>query len=89
MGIYAESFVAYAKPLLEPLENSSVENMNQALAIAQICWNISQVSDNEFKKALKNTQQTLCLDDNDFKQFMNDILLPMVIRYHEMFPSTD
>jgi hypothetical protein len=40
MGAIAESITAYAQPLLDETDGS-IEQMNHALALGQICWNLA------------------------------------------------
>ena len=40
MGAIAEAIVAYAQPLLDQTDGS-VEQLNKAMTISQLCWNLA------------------------------------------------
>ena len=44
MGAIAEGFVAFAQPLIDQTDGSQ-EQLNKALAIGQLCFNLALVSD--------------------------------------------
>ena len=44
MGAIAEGIVAYAQPLLDQTDGS-VEQMNKAMTISQLCWNLALLSE--------------------------------------------
>ena len=46
MGAIAEAFVAYAQPLIDQTDGS-LEQMNKAFAISQLCYNLALLPDDE------------------------------------------
>ena len=46
MGAMAESFVAYAQPLLDQTDGSE-EQLNKAFAITQLCFNLALLPDDQ------------------------------------------
>jgi hypothetical protein len=40
MGALADSITAYAQPLLDGTDGS-IEDLNRALALGQVCWNLA------------------------------------------------
>ncbi len=84
MGAIAEAMVAYAQPLLDETDGS-LEQMNRAFAIAQLCWNLALFPE-ERKHMLADMQPTLQMDDEEFESFQRSVILPMIRRHSEMFP---
>ena len=85
MGAIAEVMVAYAQPLLDDTDGSAVQ-MNSALALAQICWNLALVPEKEREDNLAEMRPFLKMDDDEFEEFRRSVVLPMIRRHHEMFP---
>ena len=85
MGAMAEAMVAYAQPLLDDTDGSAVQTKS-AFAIAQICWNLALVSEQERVDTLAEMRLTLKMDDDEFEVFRCSVILPMIRRHHEMFP---
>ena len=86
MGTIANSFAAYAQPLLDKTDGSP-EQMNTAFAFSQLCWNLALLPENERDKALNEIRPTLHMDDDTFDDFRRSIVLPMIRRHEEMFPQ--
>ena len=86
MGAIAESMAAYAQPLLDETDGS-IEEMNSAFAISQICWNLSLLPEEELDDHIADMQPPLGMDDDEFKEFRRTVVLPMIQRRHEMFPG--
>ena len=86
MGALAEAFVAYAQPLLDQTDGSE-EQLNKAFAISQMCYNLALLPDDEREKLLDETQQSLGMDDEEFADFRQSIVDPMLRRHEEMFPG--
>ena len=40
MGAIAEAIAAYAQPLFDQTDGS-IDKMNRAMAVAQMCWNLA------------------------------------------------
>jgi hypothetical protein len=85
MGAIAEGFVAYAQPLLDQTDGSE-EQLNKALAIGQLCFNLALMSEAEQEKVLSDTKSSLQMDDTEFEAFRSSIIASMIQRHHEMFP---
>ena len=51
MGLMAESMVAYAQPLLDETDGSH-EQMQNAMSIAQMCWNLALLNEPEQEEML-------------------------------------
>jgi hypothetical protein len=82
MGIMAESIAAYAKPLLE-----SMKNVQIAMMLAQICWNISVTPEEKREEGILRIQKTFEMSDSEFDDFRKDVIEPMILRHMEMFPK--
>ncbi len=85
MGAIAEALVAYAQPLLDETDGS-LDQMNKAFAIAQLCWNLALFSEEERDETFAKMRSTLMMDDVEFEAFRRSVVLPMIRRHHEMFP---
>jgi hypothetical protein len=86
MGVIAESIVAYAQPLLDETDGS-IENMNRALFLAQLCWNLALLSEKEREQSLAEMRPSFAMDDAEFKDFQQSVVQPMIRRHYEMFPN--
>lgn len=86
MGAIADSIIAYAKPLLDEADGS-LEDMNNALSLAQLCWNLALLPEKERDARLAKMQSALAMDDTEFEDFRQSIVLPMIQRHHDMFPN--
>ena len=85
MGAIAESVVAYAQPLIDQTDGT-VEQINKALSLAQICWNLAIAPKEMFDGALAALRPSLKMNNEEFAAFRRDIVDPMIRRHHEMFP---
>ena len=86
MGIMAESMVAYAQPLIDKTDGSK-EQMQNALSITQMCWNLALLPKTEQEKSLAEMQPALKMDNAEFADFRQSVIAPMIVRHHEMFPN--
>jgi uncharacterized protein YecA (UPF0149 family) len=86
VGAIAEAIVAYAQPFLDETDGS-VEGMNRALSIAQMCWNFALLPEDQREAAINEIQPALNMTDADFAEFRQRLILPMIARHHEMFPG--
>lgn len=82
----AESMVAYAQPLLDKTDGSQ-SGMQQAMSIAQLCWNLALLSEAERENSYARIQESLNMDETEFDDFQTSIIVPMIQRHHEMFPN--
>lgn len=85
MGAIAEAIVAYAQPLIDQTDGSH-EQLQKALTISQLCYNLALVPEDVRAKTLGEMQSSLGMDDEDFAAFRSSIVEPMIRRHHEMFP---
>jgi len=85
MGAMAEAFVAHARPLLDQTDGSQ-EQLERALAISQLCYNLALLPDDGRDRMLGEMQRTLGMDDEEFGAFRRSIIVPMIRRHEEMFP---
>lgn len=85
MGAMADALMAYAQPLLDQTDGST-EQMNKALSITQLCYNLALLPAEERDATLSQMQQTLQMDDEEFAEFRQVIILPMIQRHEDMFP---
>jgi len=86
MGAIAESMVAYAQPLLDATDGSR-DQMNRALSLAQLCWNLALLPEKEREESLAEMRPDLEMDDAGFEDFRQSFVLPMIRRHQEMFPD--
>ena len=86
MGIMAESIVAYAQPLLDETDGSH-EQMQNALSIAQFCWNLALLPEAEQQDSLAQMRPTLKMNAAEFADFCESVVVPMIQRHREMFPN--
>ena len=86
MGKMAESIVAYAQPLLDKTDGSE-DQMNRAFSLAQLCWNLALLPEKKRKESIVDMQPSLKMDDGEFEDFRQSVVLPMIRRHHEMFPN--
>jgi len=85
MGAIAESIAAYAQPLLDDTDGSR-DQMDHALQIGMICWNLSLLPEEERNEALVEMGPSLEMEDDEFEAFRRTIVIPMIQRHTEMFP---
>ena len=86
MGAFAEAFVAYAQPFIDACGGSEA-GLNRAMAMAQLCWNLALLPENEREKAIGEMRPKLEMTDEKFAEFRQRLVLPMIDRHYEMFPG--
>ena len=86
MGVIADSLVAYAQPLIDETDGS-IDQMNKAFSIAQICWNLALLPEKEREEGLAEMRSGFDMDEAEFEDFQRSVILPMIRRHHEMFPD--
>jgi len=84
MGTFAEAMVEYARPLLDETDGSH-EEVQKALGLAQMCWNIGVLPEEKRETVLADLQANSQMDDDEFEDFRTNFLRPMLQRYDEMF----
>ena len=62
MGAIAEGFVAYARPLLDQTDGSE-QQLNKALALTQLCYNLALLSEDKRDAAIDKLRPSLEMDD--------------------------
>jgi hypothetical protein len=85
MGAIADGIMAYAQPLLDQTDGS-LEELNKALAITQLCYNLALLPDHQRDTTLNEMRGTLEMDEEEFDAFRRSIVVPMIQRHQEMFP---
>jgi hypothetical protein len=85
MGAIAEAIVAYAQPLIDQTDGS-LEQLNKAMAISQLCYNLALLPEDRRDAALSEMQPSLGMNDQEFAEFRDSVVDPMIRRHHEMFP---
>jgi uncharacterized protein YecA (UPF0149 family) len=86
MGAIAEAITTYAQPLLDQTDGS-VDQLNNAFAIGQLCWNLALLSKDERDEAIDRMRPTLKMEDTEFAAFRLSVIGPMIRRHQEMFPQ--
>ena len=74
-GAFAEAFAAFAEPLLDQTDGS-LEQLNKAFAISQLCYNLALLPEDDRSAAFTEMQQTLKMDDEEFDDFRRSIPRP-------------
>jgi uncharacterized protein YecA (UPF0149 family) len=86
VGAIAEAIVAYAQPLIDQTDGS-VDKMNRAMTVAQMCWNLALLPDERQDAAIDKLKPALPMTDGEFAEFRQHVVLPMIQRHREMFPG--
>jgi hypothetical protein len=85
MGALAEAIVAYAQPLFDQTDGSE-EQLNKAMTISQLCWNLALQPEDEREQMPSKVRPGLNMDEDQFNDFRRSIIDPMIRRHQEMFP---
>ena len=85
MGVIAEGIVAYAQPLLDQTDGS-LEQLNKAMTISQLCWNLALLSEDGRDQMLSEMRPSFDMDEEQLEEFRRSIIDPMIQRHQEMFP---
>jgi SEC-C motif len=85
VGAIAEGIVAYAQPLFDQTDGS-MEQLNKAMSISQLCWNLALLSEDGRDQMLSELRPSLDMDEEQFEEFRRSIIDPMIRRHLEMFP---
>lgn len=86
MGAIAESIVAFTQPLLDETDGS-LEQVNKAFAIGQMCWNLAITPAHERDEMIAMLRLSLEMEDEEFESFCNTVVQPMIQRPIDMFPG--
>jgi preprotein translocase subunit SecA len=82
----ADSMAAYAQPLIDETDGS-LEQMQNAFSIAMMCWNLAVLPEIEQEESIAAMRPALKMDEAEFAAFRREVIAPMVVRHHEMFPN--
>jgi uncharacterized protein YecA (UPF0149 family) len=85
MGAIAEAFAAFAQPLIDQTDGS-MEEVNKALAMSQLCYNLALLPEQSRAEMLSEMQSRLDMEDKEFDEFRRSVILPMIRRHEAMFP---
>jgi hypothetical protein len=86
MGAIAEAIVEYARPLMDASDGSE-EQMNKALMTAQLCFNLAISSAEVRRKMLDVFRRESNLNDEEYVDFEQNVVAPMIRRHEQMFPG--
>lgn len=86
MGAIAEAFVALAQPLLDQTDGS-LEQVNKAMQLTQVCYNVAILSPERRLVALRELQLSMQMDDAEFADLQQDVIDPMLRRCEAAMPS--
>ena len=67
MGAMAEAIVAYAQPLLDDSDGSAAQTQS-ALTLAQLCWNLALLPEEDRDDSLAEMRPALNMDDGQFDE---------------------
>jgi uncharacterized protein YecA (UPF0149 family) len=85
MGAIAEALVEYAQPLINQTDGS-FEEVNKAIAMSQLCYNLALVPKDQRDAAISDMQSSLTMDEDEFDDFRRSVIDPMIRRHEKMFP---
>lgn len=86
MGAFGEAFMAYTQPLIDETDGSATQVQN-ALTIGQLCYNLALMPEANRAKAIREMQPSLEMDDEEFDDFQRSVIVPMIRRHQVMFPQ--
>ena len=86
MGAIAEAMSRFAQPLIDATDGSP-EELQRALSLSQLCWNLALTPEGKREQFLADMQPTLKMDDEEFREFKRHVVMPMIRRHQEMFPA--
>ena len=86
MGAIAEAFAAYVQPLIDDTDGS-IEEVQKAYSIGQLCYNLALLPEETREKTLDNWRHHFEMADVELDDFRRSTIDPMIRRHHAMFPS--
>jgi len=86
MGAIAEAMSRFAQPLIDASDGSP-EQLQRALMLSQLCWNLALLPEENRDESLATMQPALKMDDEEFHEFKRDVVMPMIQRHQKMFPA--
>lgn len=84
MGYIADAMSRFAQPLIDKTDGSP-EQLQRALMLSQLCWNLAMTPEGKREEFLASMQPILKMDDGEFKEFRCAVVTPMIRRHQEMF----
>lgn len=86
MGGIADAMMKYAQPLVDNTDGSP-EQLQGALSMSQLCWNLALMSEAERNAFLDSMPPMPNMAAEYLEIFKRTIVGPMIQRHHEMFPG--
>jgi hypothetical protein len=86
MGAIADALAAYAQPLLEQTDGSA-EDLQRAFSLSTFCFNLALAPEDRRAAVLDEMRTELGLDDVEFDEFRQSLIVPMIRRHEDMFPQ--
>lgn len=86
MGEMTDSFMDYAQPLLDATDGSD-KQWEAAFQFASVCRVFAMLSETELEEKFPEIMQMLGMDEDEFAEFKQSTIWPMIERHHEMFPD--
>ena len=72
MGAFADAMSRFAQPLIDASDGSP-EDLERALKLSQLCWNLAILPQTSRDGFLSKTQQALGMDDDEFQDLKNGV----------------
>jgi hypothetical protein len=85
LGELGAALGAFARPLVDRTDGSP-KQVQRALRIAMLCWNMALMPAAEQDEFLEDVGGTLRMGEEEFSAFRRDVIDPMIRRHREMFP---
>ena len=86
MGAIAEAIAAYAQPLIDQ-SDGTIDGLNHAMAIAQVCWNLAILPEDQREEVINSLKPSLNMSDGEFAELRELAIAPMLRRHRAMFPE--
>lgn len=84
MGSVAEAMSRFAQPLVDATDGST-EQLQRALTLSQVCWNLALMPEEQRGEFLAKLQPALQTGDDELQEFHRTVVTPMIQRHQEMF----
>lgn len=85
MGAIGQAMAAFAQPLIDQTDGSP-QQVQKAVTIATLCWNMAIVPDVEHDEFLNGMREAIRMSDDEFREFRQNVIDPMIRRHRQMFP---
>jgi hypothetical protein len=86
MGAIADAMARYAQPVVDSCDGSP-EELQKSYMLSQLCWNAAVLPDDQRAAFLETMRPAFNMDNEEFQEFIRDVVEPMIRRHHEMFPA--